>query len=398
MDMFRIADPLGLDADLTTAEREVRDAAAAWVDATLLPHVAGWFEAGTVPREVAASMGAAGLLGGALPAPWGRGWSPVSYGLAMAELERADSGLRSLASVQGALVMWPIATYGSAEQQQRWLPRLAQGEAVGCFGLTEPESGSDPGSMRTVAQRDGDDWVLHGTKRWLTNGPMADVALVWARVEGDGEGAETGPASIRGFLVELPSAGARMESIPGRMSLRASLSGQLQLDGVRVPAGAMLPGVRGLKGPLSCLNQARYGIAFGVTGAHAACLQSARDYTLARSQFGRPLASRQLVQARLAELYASLGQAQLLAMRLGRLKEAGKLTPVQVSLGKRNNVASALEAARTARELLGGNGILLEHAPVRHLLNLETVRTYEGTHDVHTLVLGRHVTGLDAFS
>jgi glutaryl-CoA dehydrogenase len=311
----------------------------------------------------------------------------------MMELERGDSGVRSFASVQGALVMWPIATYGSAEQQDRWLPALASGEAIGCFGLTEPGSGSDPGSMTTHARRDGSDWVLSGVKRWLTNGPVADVALVWAKAEGEGDGAQ----AIRGFLVELPAVGAAMTSIPRRMSLRASASGQLSLDAVRVPASAMLPGARGLRGPLSCLQQARYGIAWGVTGAHAACLAAARDHTGRRVQFGRPLAARQLVQQKLGEMYSSLGQAQLLSWRLARLKDEGRLTPTQVSLAKRSNAEAALNAARTARDLLGADGITLDHAPMRHLLNLETVRTYEGTHDVHTLVLGREVTGLDAF-
>jgi glutaryl-CoA dehydrogenase len=391
MHALGIADPLSLEGELSEAERRVRDGVAAFVDRSLLPVVAEAFEAGRFPAELVPELAATGLLGGTIQGHGCAGLGHVAYGLALAELERGDSGVRSFASVQGALVMWPIAAYGTEEQKARWLPRLARGEAIGCFGLTEPEAGSDPGSMRTRARRDGADWVLDGEKRWLTNGPLAQVALVWAKT-GDG------PETIRGFLVELPSPGATMSSIPRRMSLRASASGQLRLDGVRVPEAAVLPGVQGLKGPLSCLNQARYGIAWGVTGAHAACLESARDYSKSRIQFNRPIAARQLVQQKLAETYSSLGQAQLLAYRMGRLKEQGRLTPAQVSLGKRANVAAALEAARSAREVLGGNGILLDHPPMRHLMNLETVKTYEGTHDVHTLVLGREVSGLDAFA
>lgn len=394
MNAFAIADPLALEGELTEAERRVRDDVAAVVDRSLLPIIADAFEAGRFPRELVPEIARTGLLGGTLTTHGCAGMGAVAYGLATAELERGDSGVRSFASVQGALVMWPIATYGSEAQKDRWLPGLAKGELVGCFGLTEPESGSDPGSMRTRARKDGSGWILEGTKRWLTNGPIADVALVWAKAEGEGEG----PASIRGFLVPLPSPGAVMGTIPRRMSLRASVSGELSLDGVRLPAEAMLPGVKGLKGPLSCLNQARYGIAWGAMGAHAACLEAARDYARTRMQFGKPIATKQLVQAKLAEIYTALGHSQLTALRLGRLKEQGKLTPAQVSFGKRANVAFALDAARSARDMLGGNGILLDHAPMRHLMNLETVKTYEGTHDVHTLVLGREITGLDAFS
>jgi glutaryl-CoA dehydrogenase len=392
MNVFGIADPLLLEAELSPDERQVRDAAARVVDEAILPVIAEAFEAGRFPPELIKPIAGAGLLGGTLKGYGCAGLSHTAYGLAVAEIERGDSGVRSFASVQGSLVMWPIATYGSDEQKERWLPGMARGELVGCFGLTEPESGSDPASLKTHARRDGSDWILEGKKFWLTNGPFSDVALVWAKT--DGGGAE----SIRGFLVDAKSPGFEMSSIPQRMSLRASSSGALTLNSVRVPAEAMLPNVKGLKGPLTCLNQARYGIAWGAMGAHAACFESARDYAKTRVQFNEPIGARQLVQAKLADMYTALGHAQLLALRLGRLKDQGKLTPAQVSLGKRANVDAALVAARTARDVLGGIGITLQHPPIRHLLNLETVRTYEGTHDVHTLVLGREITGLDAFS
>lgn len=392
MNAFAIADPMLLELELTNTEKEVRDAAAQFVDDNVLPGVADAFDRGEYPRRFIRDAGKAGLLGSTL-SDWGcAGVGPVAYGLQMAELERGDSGLRSIASVQGALVMWPIATYGSDEQKNTWLPGMARGELVGCFGLTEPTSGSDPASMQTVARQDGDDWILDGEKMWLTNGPFADVALIWAKTEGDDA------SSIRGFLVETDRPGFQMRSIPRRMSLRLSESGECSLSGVRVPSSAMLPGVRGLKGPLSCLNQARYGIAWGVIGAHAACFESARDYALSRVQFGSPLAGRQLVQQKLAEMYTTLGLSQMTALRTGRLKEQGQLTPAQVSFAKRHNVNAALEAARVARDVLGGVGITLDHPPIRHLLNLETVNTYEGTYDVHTLVLGRQITGINAFS
>lgn len=392
MHAFAVADPLALEGELTAEERRIRDAAAAYVDSDILPNIAEAFEKGLFLRDWVTGLGQLGVLGAPLAGYGCAGWGHVAYGLALAEIERGDSGVRSFASVQGALVMWPIHTYGSEEQKARWLPALQRGEAIGCFGLTEPESGSDPASMRLHARRDGDDWVLDGEKMWLTNGPIADVALVWAKT--DGGGAE----SIRGFLVDLKAPGVVMAEIPGRLSLRASSSGRVRLTGVRVPSDAMLPGVKGMKGPLTCLNQARYGIAWGVTGAHAACFEAARDHAKKRVQFGEPIGARQLVQQKLADMYTGLGHAQLTALRVGRLKEQGKLTPVQVSFAKRANVQAALEAARSARDVLGGVGILLENAPIRHLVNLETVRTYEGTHDVHTLVLGREITGLDAFA
>lgn len=392
MNVFAIADPMLLELELSDAEKQARDQAARFVDEEVLPVVADAFDRGEFPRDLIKGAAQAGLLGSTLTG-WGcAGLGHVAYGLAMAEVERGDSGLRSFASVQGALVMWPIATYGSDEQKERWLPGMAKGELVGCFGLTEPTSGSDPASMKTVARKDGDDWVLDGEKKWLTNGPFADVALIWAKTEDDSA------SSIRGFLVETGTPGFEMRSIPRRMSLRMSESGECSLRGVRVPSSAMLPGVKGLKGPLTCLNQARYGIAWGAIGAHAACFESARDYAKSRIQFGEPLGARQLVQAKLAQMYTTLGQAQLTALRVGRLKEQGGLTPTQVSFAKRANVEAALDAARVARDVLGGVGITLDHPPIRHLLNLETVKTYEGTHDVHTLVLGREITGLDAFS
>jgi glutaryl-CoA dehydrogenase len=392
VNVFAIADPLALEMELSAGERSARDAAATIVDQAVLPIIADAFEAGRFPRELVPAIAGAGLLGGTLTGYGCAGLSHTANGLAIAELERGDSGVRSFASVQSSLVMWPIFTYGSPEQKERWLPGMARGELVGCFGLTEPLSGSDPGSMRTHARRDGDDWILEGQKLWLTNGPFADVALIWAKTEGDAAD------SIRGFLVESNRPGFAMSEVPRKMSLRASASGALTLDSVRVHKDAMLPSVRGLKGPLTCLNQARYGIAWGAIGAHAACFESARDYAKSRVQFGEPIGARQLVQAKLADMYTALGHAQLLALRLGRLKDQGKLTSVQISLGKRANVAAALDAARSARDVLGGIGITLAHPPIRHMLNLETVRTYEGTHDVHTLVLGREITGLDAFS
>jgi glutaryl-CoA dehydrogenase len=392
MHSFAVCDPLSLELELTAEERRLRDATAAFVDAELLPIIADAFEAGRFPRELIPSIARLGLLGGTLTGHGCAGLGHVAMGLATAELERGDSGVRSFASVQGSLVMWPIATYGSDEQRARWLPGLAKGELVGCFGLTEPESGSDPGSMRTRARRDGDGWVLDGHKRWLTNGTFADLALVWAKAEGDG------PDAIRGFLVETRSPGVQVHEILGKMSLRASASAEMTFTDVKLPGDAMLPGAKGLRGPLGCLNQARYGIAWGATGALAACFEAAREQARTRIQFGKPLGARQLVQAKLAEMYTALGHAQITALRCGRLKEAGKLTPVQVSFAKRANVDAALAGARIARDLLGANGILLGNVAIRHLLNLETVRTYEGTHDVHTLVLGREITGLDAFS
>ena len=387
-------DPLAVSSLLTDEEKQVRDEAARVVDEELLPLAAGAFERGEMPAAAVRALAGLGAFGAALTTHGCRGLNPVAAGLLIQEIERADSGFRSCASVQSSLVMWPISTFGSDEQRDRWLPLLRGGEALGCFALTEPESGSDPASLTTRARRDGDGFILDGHKRWSTNGLSAKVALIWAKLDGEGEGAK----AIRGFLVETNLPGFSARPIAGKMSLRASESAELILEGVRVPESAMLPGARGLGAPLKCLNEARAGIAWGAVGAATACYAAARDYTKSRIQFGKPLASFQLVQAKLAQMYSDIGVAQLTCIQLGRLKERGQLTPVQVSLAKRAHVAMALDAARAARELLGANGILLAYPPIRHLLNLETVRTYEGTHDVHTLVLGREVTGLDAFS
>ncbi|MBS2021644.1 MAG: acyl-CoA dehydrogenase family protein [Deltaproteobacteria bacterium] len=394
-------DPLDTNSLLTDAERALRDRVARIVDEEILPHAAPAYEAGVLPREVVAAIGRAGAFGPWLTTHGGPGLGAVACGLVLQELERADSGFRSCASVQGSLVMWPIATFGSEAQKDKWLPRLRTGEALGCFALTEPTSGSDPASMKTRAVKDGDGYVLSGHKRWSTNGLSAEVAVVWAKVIEPGGPDPEGPEGsklIRGFLVERGMPGFEPREIKHKMSLRASESSELFFHEVRLPASAMLPGAKGLGAPLKCLNEARMGIAWGAVGAATACYASARDYTKARVQFGRPLASFQLVQAKLAQMYSDIGTAQLVCTQLGRLKEQGKLTPTQVSFAKRQNVAMALDTARVARDMLGANGILLDHPPIRHAMNLETVKTYEGTHDVHTLVLGRAVTGMDAFS
>jgi glutaryl-CoA dehydrogenase len=382
MSCHALLDPLDASSLLTDAERALRDEAARAVDEGLLPLAADAFEKGEMPDAAVRALARMGAFGAPL---FGAG--PMGYGLMMQEIERADSGFRSCASVQTSLVMWPIATFGSQEQKERWLPRLRSGEALGCFALTEPQSGSDPGSLQARAVRDGPGWRVSGHKRWATNGNQAEVALVWAKTEGDD------PRSIRGFLVERGRFEAR--PIPGKMSLRASDSAELLLESA--PAEP-LPGASGLGAPLKCLNEARFGIAWGAVGAAAACFAAARDYVKERKQFGKPLGAFQLVQEKLARMYTDIGNAQLACVQIARLKERGALTPVQVSFAKRAHAAMALDAARSARELLGANGITLAYPPIRHLLNLETVKTYEGTHDVHTLVLGRHITGLDAFT
>ncbi len=391
------SDPVSLDALMavehlyTDEERLIRDAVRRFVRERYLPRAAELFHKEEFPRDLIAEIGELGLLGASLTG-WGcAGMSAVGYGLALQELEYGDSGLRSFASVQGSLVMWPIATYGSDEQKERFLPRMARGECIGCFGLTEPDSGSDPGSMTTRARRDGDEWVLTGSKMWITNAPIADVALVWAKV-GDGDA-----SSIRGFLVERGMPGFETPTVHHKMSLRASLTGEIVLHEVRVPDRNVLPGVKGLKGPLSCLTQARFGIAWGALGAGRACFDAALAYTRERVQFGVPIASKQLVQEQLAEMASELAKGQILALHFARLKEQKGITPAQVSLCKRNNVGWALRIARTARGLLGGNGILLDYPVIRHMLNLESVYTYEGTHEVHTLVLGHTLTGHSAF-
>lgn len=389
--MSRTPDPhdfLDLDAGLAEEERAIRDAVRAYAKDNLLDNIADWYESGALPAaELAKGFGSLGLLGMHLEGYGCAGTSAVAYGIACRELEAVDSGLRSFVSVQGSLAMYAIHKWGSEEHRQEWLPRMATGEALGCFGLTEPDAGSDPGSMRTRAVRDGSDWVLSGTKMWITNGTVADVAVVWAQTD-DG---------IRGFVVPTSTPGFTANEVKHKLSLRASLTAELVLDGVRLPDSAAFPEVRGLRGPLSCLNEARYGILFGVVGAARACYESALEYTLSRSQFGKPLAGFQLTQRKLADLVVEVNRAGLVAMQIGRLKDAGELHHNHVSFGKMANVRSALEVARTARSMLGANGISLEYPVMRHMANLETVLTYEGTEEMHALSLGQAVTGLAAF-
>ncbi|MFI7441543.1 acyl-CoA dehydrogenase family protein [Nonomuraea indica] len=376
------------DGLLTDEERAIRQTVRQVCDREIRPHVAGWFETGELPaRELARTLGSVGVLGMHLDGYGCAGLGAVAYGLACLELEAADSGLRSLVSVQGSLAMYAIWKYGSEEQKQEWLPAMAAGERIGCFGLTEPDFGSDPGGMRTTAKRDGSDWVLNGTKMWITNGSVADVAVVWARTE-DG---------VRGFLVPAGTPGFAAHDVKHKISLRASVTSELVLDGVRLPAEAMLPGARGLSGPLGCLNEARFGIVFGAMGAALDCLETALAYAAEREVFARPLASFQLTQAKLADMALELGKGLLLAVHLGRLKERGALTAELVSAGKLNNVREALDVARTCRTLLGASGITLEYPVIRHAVNLESVLTYEGTSEIHALVIGRALTGLPAF-
>ncbi len=380
-------DFLGLDALLDDEERAIRDTVRTFVRDKVLPDIGEWFEAGTFPREMAKEMGALGLLGMHLEGYGCAGTNAVSYGLACLELEAGDSGFRSFVSVQGSLAMFPIHAYGSDEQKQEWLPRMAAGEAVGCFGLTEPDSGSDPSSMRTNARRDGGDWILNGTKMWITNGGIADVAVVWARTD-DG---------IRGFVVPTDTPGFTTNDVHRKMSLRASVTSELVMEDVRLPADAVLPGVASMRGPLSCLNEARFGILFGAVGAGRACYEAALDYATERTQFGQPIAGFQLTQRKLVELMVAVNRTALVALHLGRRKDAHELTPAQVSFGKFDNVRTALEVAREARSILGANGITLEYPVIRHMNNLESVFTYEGTNEIHTLVLGQAITGLPAF-
>ena len=375
----------------TPEERTIQSTVRAFVDARVLPKIADHFEAGTFPKELIPEMAELGLLGCNLQGYGCAGLSHVGYGLVMQELERGDSGIRSLASVQGGLVMYPIHAFGSDAQKDRYLPAMAKGEVIGCFGLTEPDWGSNPSGMRTWAKDDGDSWVLNGTKRWITNGNIAQVALVWAKV-----GGPTG--EVRGFLVPTETKGFEARLIHKKMSLRASVTSELILEDVRIPKDAVLPGVRGMKGPLSCLTSARFGIAWGVIGAAMACFDCAVDYAKHRVQFaGKPIASHQLVQAKLAEMLTQITNMQLQAMELSRLKTEGKIRPSHISMIKRHNARAALEIARNCRDILGGNGVTLEYPIMRHMLNLETVSTYEGTHDVHTLVLGQEITGIPAF-
>jgi glutaryl-CoA dehydrogenase len=380
-------DLLRIDDELSEEERLVRDTVRSFAAERILPFIADWFEAGTLPRELAPELGKLGLLGMHLEGYGCAGMGPVAYGVTCREMEAADSGLRSLVSVQGSLAMFPIWKYGSEEQKQEWLPRMAAGEAIGCFGLTEPDHGSDPSSMRTNAKQDGSDWVLNGSKMWITNGSIADIAVVWASTT-DG---------IRGFLVPRAARGFTSRNIHKKLSLRASVTSELHFDDVRLPGDAVLPGVTGLKGPLSCLSEARFGIVWGVTGAARSCYEAAVEYATTREQFGRKIGGFQLTQGKLAWMLADLARAQLLALHLGRLKEAGKITPQQVSLGKMSNVRTAIEIARQARTVLGANGVTLEYPVIRHANNLESVLTYEGTEEIHTLALGQAITGLSAY-
>ncbi|MER6958810.1 MULTISPECIES: acyl-CoA dehydrogenase family protein [unclassified Streptomyces] len=386
---FDPADPLGLDDLLEPEDRAVRDTVRAWAADRVLPYVAEWYERGELPviRELALELGGIGALGMSLSGYGCAGASAVQYGLACLELEAADSGIRSLVSVQGSLAMYAVHRFGSEEQKQAWLPRMAAGEVIGCFGLTEPDHGSDPAAMRTYAKRDGSDWVLGGRKMWITNGSVAGVAVVWAQSE-DG---------IRGFVVPTDSPGFSAPEIKHKWSLRASVTSELVLDDVRLPADAVLPEVTGLRGPLSCLSHARYGIVWGAMGAARSCFETAVEYAKTREQFGRPIGGFQLTQAKLADMAVELHKGLLLAHHLGRRMDAGRLRPEQVSFGKLNNVREAIEICRTARTILGANGISLEYPVMRHATNLESVLTYEGTVEMHQLVLGKALTGLDAF-
>ncbi len=390
---FEGVDFYDTDGLLTEDERAVRDTVRAWVDERLMPLIGRCYVEGRFPKELIPGMAELGLFGANLPERYGcAGLNNVAYGLIMQELERGDSGIRSFASVQGALVMYPIFTFGTDEQREQWLPRLASGEAIGCFGLTEPDYGSNPGGMITTARETPDGWVLNGTKMWITNGSQATVAIVWAKT-----GAVDDMASIRGFIVPTDTPGFAARDQHGKLSLRASDTSELHLADVRLPAGALLPGSGGIKSPLMCLTQARYGIAWGAVGAAMACYDEARRYAHSRVMFGKPIGATQLQQVRLADMLTEITKAQLLALQLGRLKDAGQATPARVSLAKRNNVNMACECAREARRLLGANGILAEYHSMRHLANLESVYTYEGTHDMHSLIVGQEITGFAAY-
>ncbi|MHC4133436.1 MAG: acyl-CoA dehydrogenase family protein [Planctomycetota bacterium] len=380
-------DFFAIEDELTEDERMIRDAVRSWVTERVMPIVADCYLSGTFPTELIPEMAELGLLGAAIDGYGCPGLGPVAYGLILQELERGDSGIRSFASAQGALAMWPIRAYGSEEQKQRWLPAMHKGDVIGCFGLTEPDHGSDPGSMETKAVKQGDEYVLNGAKMWITNATLADVAVVWAKLDG----------VVRGFLVERGTPGYTTHQMAKKYSLRASDTSEIVLQDAAVPLDGLLPGVEGLKGPLGCLTQARAGIAWGVCGAAMACFDEARRYALHRIQFDKPIASFQLVQAKLAEMVSEITKMQLMNLKLARLKAKGRASAQQVSMAKRNACHHALEIARTCRDMLGANGITAEYQVMRHMCNLESVKTYEGTHDIHTLILGHAVTGIDAF-
>ncbi|ODT00252.1 MAG: acyl-CoA dehydrogenase [Erythrobacter sp. SCN 62-14] len=388
---FNWEDPFDLESQLTEEERMIRDAAHGFAQSELQPRVIDAFREEVDAPELFPLMGKAGLLGATIPPELGgAGASYVAYGLIAREIERVDSGYRSMASVQSSLVMHPIYAYGSDEQRRQYLPGLASGDLIGCFGLTEPDAGSDPAGMKTYAKKDGDDYVISGSKTWISNAPFADVFVVWAKSEEHG-------GAIRGFVLEKGMAGLSAPKIKGKISLRASTTGMIMMDEVRVPASALLPNVEGLKGPFGCLNRARYGISWGAMGAAEFCLAAARQYGLDRHQFGRPLAATQLFQKKLADMMSDIALGLQASLRVGRLIDEGRFAPDMISIVKRNNVGKALEIARQARDMHGGNGISEEYQVIRHAVNLETVNTYEGTHDVHALILGRAITGIAAF-
>lgn len=389
---FEVPDFMRIDPLLSEEERTVRDTVRNFVAENITPSIAEHYEAGTFPTDLISKFGELGVLGANLPEEYGcAGMSNIAYGLVMQELEAGDSGIRSFCSVQGALVMWPIYAYGSDEQRNKWLPEMAAGRKIGCFGLTESEAGSNPGGMQTRALRENGEYILNGSKMWITNGNLADIALVWAKTEGDD------PNSIRGFLVETDREGVSVVEQKNKASLRASVTSELFFEDVKIPASNMLPEAEGLKAPLSCLTQARYGISWGVLGAAASCYHAAKKYTDTRVVFDEPLAAYQIPQAKLARMLTEITKGQLLALQLGRLKDKGEMQHWQVSMAKMNNCEIALDIAREARDMLGANGISLEYPVIRHMCNLESVKTYEGTHDVHTLVLGNHITGIPAF-
>tara|TARA_B100001179_G_scaffold180567_1_gene135933 strand:- start:535 stop:1710 length:1176 start_codon:yes stop_codon:yes gene_type:complete len=388
---FDATDPFRLDDQLTEDERMIRDTAHAFAQSELQPRVIEAFREEASAPELFPLMGQAGLLGATIPEEYGgAGAGYVAYGLIAREIERVDSGYRSMASVQSSLVMYPIHAFGSEEQKKKYLPGLASGELIGCFGLTEPDAGSDPAGMKTVAKKDGDDYVISGSKTWISNSPFADVFVVWAKSEEHG-------GAIRGFVLEKGMEGLAAPKIEGKISLRASTTGMIMMDEVRVPASAMFPEVQGLKGPFSCLNRARYGISWGAMGAAEFCMDAARQYGLDRQQFGVPLASKQLYQLKLADMLTEIALGLQASLRVGRLMDEGNWAPDMVSIVKRNNVGKALNIARVSRDMHGGNGISEEYQVIRHMVNLETVNTYEGTHDVHALILGRAITGIPAF-